>query len=232
MPAAFDKSDVLYVGVAAPARAIRCAGVAGRKIAVDPSEVVSIGGLRVTTPERTWCDLAAHLSRDDLVAAGDFFIRRDSPLASLETLRSSLRRHPSRRGRPTLVAAVPLLDAGAESRQESILRLVLLDAGLGPVKTNVPLRTRSGQRYRADLLLPDKRTILEYQSEYHADLAQFRDDMTRRSRLEADGWTVIYINADDLRDTGELADRLRTLIATRGLSNAAAPHAAATPTAV
>jgi very-short-patch-repair endonuclease len=40
--------------------------------------------------------------------------------------------------------------------------------------------------------------------------------MTRRSRLEAAGWTVIEINADDLRDPNELIDRIATTLRRHG----------------
>ena len=57
--------------------------------------------------------------------------------------------------------------------------------------------------------------LLEYQSDYHSDPENFRADMTRRARLEADGWFVMLINANDLRDPGELIARIRTVLASR-----------------
>ena len=40
--------------------------------------------------------------------------------------------------------------------------------------------------------------------------------MTRRSRLEAQGWYVMEINADDLGDPVELVARIRSVLARRG----------------
>ena len=40
--------------------------------------------------------------------------------------------------------------------------------------------------------------------------------MTRISRLEADGWFVIQVNADDLAAPMELTERVRRVLATRG----------------
>ena len=57
--------------------------------------------------------------------------------------------------------------------------------------------------------------LLEYQSDYHSDPENFRADMTRRARLDADGWFVMLINANDLRDPGELIARIRTVLASR-----------------
>lgn len=57
--------------------------------------------------------------------------------------------------------------------------------------------------------------LLEYQSDYHSDPENFRADMTRRARLDADGWFVMLINANDLRDPGELIARIRTVLESR-----------------
>lgn len=39
--------------------------------------------------------------------------------------------------------------------------------------------------------------------------------MTRRSRLEAKGWYVMELNADDLKDPDELLMRIRLVLARR-----------------
>jgi very-short-patch-repair endonuclease len=39
--------------------------------------------------------------------------------------------------------------------------------------------------------------------------------MTRRARLEANGWFVMLVNANDLRDPDELVRRIRTVLAAR-----------------
>ncbi|MBU1589284.1 MAG: hypothetical protein KKH51_15270 [Actinobacteria bacterium] len=57
--------------------------------------------------------------------------------------------------------------------------------------------------------------ILEYQGDYHRSMSQWRKDMTRRSRLEAQGWYVMEINADDLGDPVELVARIRSVLARR-----------------
>jgi very-short-patch-repair endonuclease len=57
--------------------------------------------------------------------------------------------------------------------------------------------------------------LLEYQGDYHRTPEQFRADMTRLSRLEADGWYVFQINADDLKNPEELVARLHRVLAAR-----------------
>ncbi len=78
---------------------------------------------------------------------------------------------------------------------------------------NLPITTTDGFRYRADIAFPACTTIIEYQSGLHDSPDSFRKDMTRVSRLEADGWRVMQVNADDLRDPRELVARVRRVLA-------------------
>jgi very-short-patch-repair endonuclease len=81
---------------------------------------------------------------------------------------------------------------------------------------NLPIRTSGGYGYRADLAFPDVKVIVEYQSRFHDTTKNFTDDMTRKSRLEADGWHVIEVNAPDLDDPAELIARIRRVLSRRG----------------
>ncbi len=110
--------------------------------------------------------------------------------------------------------AIPLLDPRSESPQESILRVLLMTAGFTNILVNHETYTLAGEFIaRTDLLLQDHNLVLEYQGDYHRkSKEQFRSDMTRRSKLEAEGRRVMELNADDLRDPEELATRIRTRI--------------------
>src|SRR5690606_22404717 len=48
--------------------------VVGHTNALDPGDIMLMDGVPVTTPARTFLDLSALLSLDDLVAAADFLI--------------------------------------------------------------------------------------------------------------------------------------------------------------
>lgn len=215
LPLRHEQSLLLHVATPAPSRAPRCAGVRGHKLQVDAGDVHVRSGLRVTGPERTWLDLGSVLALSDLVAAGDFLIQRRRPATSPGRLEDALGRYLGRRGMPNLRRALELLDPNSESRRETHLRVIAVTGGIDGLVANLPIVTGGGHRYRADLAIPRARIILEYQSEYHFDPAQARRDMTRRSRLEADGWFVMFINADDLRDPAELLQRIRTVVARR-----------------
>jgi very-short-patch-repair endonuclease len=161
-----------------------------------------------------WCELAVLLSVHELVAAGDFLIHWRSPLVSREQLVDAARRYPDRRGRVTRRAALEHLDARSESPKESELRTILAIGGIRGLVSNLPVRV-GDKNYRLDLALPESKIDIEYQSDYHRDPAQWRRDMTRRSRLEADGWTVIEINVDDLNDPAELVARIHRIMRSR-----------------
>jgi very-short-patch-repair endonuclease len=65
---------------------------------------------------------------------------------------------------------------------------------------------------RTDLIIDEYKIVLEYQGDYHRKMVgQWRADMTRRSKLEALGWKVMELNADDLLDPEELIRRIRAL---------------------
>jgi very-short-patch-repair endonuclease len=171
-------------------------------------------GLRVSTPDRAWCELGVQLSLPELVAAGDWLISVDAPLTTHARIGDALHRYPDRRGKAKMRAAAELLDGRAESAKESELRVILVLAGVTGLEANWSIRI-ANQSYRIDLAIPSRRVAIEYQGDYHRDPERWRRDMTRISRLESDSWFVIQLNADDLRDPTELVVRIRKVIMTR-----------------
>ncbi len=95
------------------------------------------------------------------------------------------------------------------------MRVILVEGGLRDFVVNLPIRTSGGFEYRADFGFPAQKVILEYQGAHHLTKERFRSDMTRTARLEADGWYVMQVNADDLRDPGELLARIRRVLLSR-----------------
>lgn len=206
----------VHIAIPDPARAPHATGIRGHRLQIDDHEVTTKFGLRVTTPTRTWLDLA-HLRLPDLVAAGDFVIHRRAPLASLADLDAALRRRRNPRGIRNLHRALHLLDDAAESPPESVLRTVIVLSGLPRPQANVEIRDGRGRFVaRGDLVFARERVIVEYQGDYHRARDQWRADLTRRSRLEALGWRVVEVGADDLRDPADLVYRLRQLLVPRG----------------
>jgi hypothetical protein len=109
-------------------------------------EVTTVDGIPVTTPERTWLDMAELLSVDELVVMGDSCVRmpraefedRDMPLCSLADLQRMIDRHKGKRGLRKAKEAVKFIRVGADSPQETLLRLAMVRAGLPEPELNVP----------------------------------------------------------------------------------------------
>jgi very-short-patch-repair endonuclease len=213
LPRRLEESGDLHVAVPGDCRAVRRSGIVGHKLEVDAGSLCEWRGLRITAPSRTWRDLATHLRDDDLVAAGDFLLGGDRPLVSPAELAAEVRAAAGARGVRALTRALPLLDGRAGSRRESLLRLILVRAGIAGFEPNHwVVLTRPAVRYRIDIAFPDAHVGLEYQGEYHHDIDQWRRDMTRLSRLRAAGWTMVELSSHDLRDPGELTFRIRRIL--------------------
>lgn len=172
-------------------------------------------GLVLSSPERMFCELASELDIIGLVAAGDFLVHHRQPLTSKERLAAAVAEFAGRRGLSTMRAVLPLLDERSESPKESQLRVILHRAHVA-TSANFAVRTSGGFSYRLDLAIPERKVAIEYQSDdFHSDPMARRHDMTRRARLEADGWFVMELNANDLADPRELVTRLRLVVASR-----------------
>ena len=215
LPREIEAERTIHVAVPSPRTAPTGRGIRGRSVRVDARDVQRRGSFWMSTPARTLCELSPLLDLPCLVAAGDYVLFRDSPLASLATITDTVARYPRGAGAATLRAAVPLLDAGSESPRESRLRVIMVTAGIPGLETNTWITTSSGHHYRGDLVIPSRRVVIEYQSRFHESPVDFRKDMTRISRLEADGWVVIQVNADDLDDSEELVSRIRRVLDSR-----------------
>jgi hypothetical protein len=197
-------------------RAIRTTGVIGHHLVVTASETTEIDGIPVTTPERTWCDLAGWLTFENLVAAGDRAIWHRAPLATLEQLVEMTNRHPGRRGRPDRLTALPLLSERADSPPESILRTRCVLAGLPRPEVNPILCGPHGEWIgRPDMAWMDYWEVLEYEGDGHrTDREQWLTDLARVPRFEDFRWHVNRAGRDDLRNgsrriIGILARRLQ-----------------------
>ncbi len=211
------------VQVSAPSSAgfPRAQGIVGHH---SDSRVVILGGMRVTHPVDTWCDLATSLSVDDLIAIGDFLITGDEPysgvppLARLPEVEHAVRLRAGRRGTPKLRAALELMRYGPLSRMETEMRLLMVRDHLPEPSLNFRVHDSSG-RFVAmvDLAFDTWKVAVEYQGDLHREKKRFRADITRRERLEDAGWTVIFMSVDDIRrQPRETLRRIRKRLRDRG----------------
>lgn len=194
LPLALERDPRLHVASIDGSRAPRGRGVVGSSTAAAPRlvRVPGLGDARVTSPADTWCALAAALSLDDLVAAGDRLLGLPAPLCTASDIDDAIARHGSRRGARALVAARGLLRSDVFSRRETFARLTLVRAGLPEPEPNGLIILRSGRRTRGDLVFRRHRVLVEYEGEQHLfDVDQWTTDVARLNDLIDDGWWVI-----------------------------------------
>ncbi|WP_326968453.1 hypothetical protein [Arthrobacter sp. CG_A4] len=189
-------------------------------------EITLLDGIPITTPERTWLDLAEMLTVDELVVAGDSCVRvprrefegRDLPLCSLGDLQRMIDRHKGKRGICKAKQALTLIRVGSDSPQESLLRLAIGRAGLPEPELNVPIIDDVGTRHhKPDLSYRKFRIGIEYEGEQHGDEAQIVRDIARSDRYTALGWTEVRISKRHMvHDAKAAVAKIRTAIVQAG----------------
>lgn len=196
-------------------RAPRRAGMAAHQRALRDDELQDVRGLPITSPPRTFLDLARVLSLKALVAVGDRIVARRAPLATKADLEEYVVLS-SARGVRLARLALTLVDDGSESPKETELRLILLRAGICPLATNHSVYDPDGRFVaRVDLAIVGLRIAIEYEGDHHRDPDQWRRDIARRRRLEALGWTYIPVTQADLGNPWSLLADVRAAIARR-----------------
>jgi hypothetical protein len=116
-------------------------------------------------------------------------------------------RHRGARGVSRLRTALDLTDSGAESPQESRLRLIIVDGGLPPPETQIEFRDL---RIRVDMGWREWKVAVEYDGVQHwTDAKQRAWDIERTELLETAGWVVVRVSAAMLARPAILVERIR-----------------------
>lgn len=174
-----------------------------------------VGGLPVVPPELAWLQLAPTLSRDELIVAGDYLVRRKRPLCTLASLGQLIADQSGRRGVAAARAALAEVRPGTDSPPESWMRLVIVRAGHPePV---VGYRAHHDGYFigTPDLCYPDLRIAFEYQGAGHREVQEFESDIVRLELFHEAGWKVIQVTKGLLARPGWLAERTRRALAER-----------------
>jgi hypothetical protein len=187
-------------------------------------EVTTVDGIPVTTPERTWLDMAEMLTLDGLVVMGDSCVRvpgeafeeRDMPLCSIADLQRMIDRYKGKRGLRRAKEAIKLARVGSDSPQETLLRLAMVRAGLPEPELNVPIISEDGTRHHEpDLSYRKYRIGIE--GEHHGGEGQIVRDIDRSERCAALGWTEVRISKRHmLSDAKPAAAKIRTALIQAG----------------
>jgi len=152
----------------------------------------------------TWLSLASELSPPDLVAVGDHLIleprvldpRDIRPYVTIDELHDRLA-HFSGRGAQAAASALRLMRHGAESRPETLLRLLLGRAGFPEPLLQAEIVDDGGHFHGfADLYYPEFKVIVEYDGDHHRTrVSQYDRDITRIDEFIASGNAVVRVRA-------------------------------------
>jgi hypothetical protein len=209
IPAWLEASDALHVSRARDDIPPTRLGVVSHEVELPAEHVVRRHGLRVTSPARTFLDLANELRLAELVALGDVVVGQQ--LATRDQLARLVAWARGRRGVAVARRALPLLDGRAESPPESMVRVWLTVCGLPPMVPQLHVRDRRGREIaRVDLGNERYRVVGEYEGAYHRDREQFARDVARRTALVDAGWDVVQVEADVLGEPGTVVRRFVT----------------------
>jgi hypothetical protein len=163
----------------------------------SPPPAVTRRGLRVTSPEQTWLDMAACCDLVQLVTLGDSLVRAKA--TTCERLVEAARAWAGRRSRLARRAA-GLVRKGVDSPMESRLRMLFVLAGLPEPTVNFEICDDQGNAiYRIDLSFPEKQLAFEFEGRQHVEVeTQWERDIVRREDLEADGWRFVLVTSSKL----------------------------------
>lgn len=222
-------AEVLHVTIPAHSRPPEGRGVTGheldrtiwdaRDLVYQDPERAQLFALTTVTPAVLWAQLSRTLDTDDLVALGDAIVGTRPPLASIDDLRTIVRRWGGRRGARSMVEAVELVRVGSLSRPESLQRLQLVRAGIPEPALNIRVEDRSGKLISmADLSWPDFRVLLEYEGDGHrTSRGKFLSDMTRGENYADGDWFPMRSHAGYVfGDPNELTRRVARRLGERG----------------
>ncbi|MUL66782.1 hypothetical protein BOO86_20075 [Mycobacterium sp. CBMA 234] len=191
-------------------------GLTAHSYVLAPQDICVRRGMCVTTAARTAFDLARLLPTARAVPIVDALMNatRLKPTDIVPLIEAN----PGARGVCRAESALELVDGGAESPQETRLRLALVAGGLPAPETQIEFYDEYGEAFiRVDMGWRQWKVAVEYDGVQHwADSRQRAWDIERIAILEAMGWVVIRVSAAMLRDPNKLVVRVRATLRARG----------------
>lgn len=203
----------------------RRTGVIGHVGQFFPDEIVSIGGLLVTTRVRTWLDVSRLMGVDELTVVADHLIRvpradlegRSDPHASVADLAEMLDRHKGTPGIRKARLALEQARVGADSAPETRLRLALTRAGLPEPEVNPRTELLNGVVRQPDLAYPEFLVAVEYEGDGHSEAGQVIRDITREEDFSRGGWTLVRLSKRHMaNDARSAVSKVRAALLDRG----------------
>ena len=175
----------------------------------DPLDLVVRDGVRLTSPLRTVLDCAATLPVQLAVVVADSAVR--GGLVQLDDLRAAARAATGRNaGR--IRRAVALSDPRCGSVLESLLRVLLVLAGLPPDQSQFVIRDQR-RRFvaRVDFAYLKVRLIVEADGfEFHRERRDYRADRRKANAFTRAGWWLLRFSWEDVvHDPDYVVDAVR-----------------------
>ncbi|MFI6259138.1 DUF559 domain-containing protein [Micromonospora zamorensis] len=191
------RSPDVHVIVPAGEKVPRIQGVITHEAVLPVRDPVRLAGVPCAPAVRCAVDLARSLHRMEVIPLLDLCLRVGA--CQPEELQVEVARHDRLRGVCQARELVPRADPRAECRQESQLRLVLIDGGLPPPEPQIWVPDNNGiPLYRLDLGYRQHRVGVEYDGSSHLDRARLRRDRSRMNWLAANGWQMRHFTDLDL----------------------------------
>lgn len=192
----------LHVTAPWPMRSRKARGVVGHASRRAFVPLTRPDGIRTVPALLALVQAAPSLSPREIIVAIDALLLTvlgSDPLLDPDSLRQNLKKYVGP-GIRKLRWAAEFARIGAESRMETLLRLVLEAYGLAEYfELQVNLNDAAGWIGRFDLVSKRFRLVLEYDGEQHrTDRAQYLKDLTRLDRVRESGFRVIRVHAEQL----------------------------------
>jgi very-short-patch-repair endonuclease len=174
---------------------------------IEDDEVCEINGISCTTAARTAYDLGRRLPLETGVIRIDALL--NATKVSIGQVDSIKQRYPGARGIRQLRVTLDLADGGAESPQETRLRLALVQSGIARPVTQIPVTNEWGRVVRRiDMGWPEWKVGAEFDGEQHwTDPERHAEDIERLEFLAAKGWLIVRVSARQLRYQREVVVR-------------------------
>jgi hypothetical protein len=184
----------------------------------QPHDVLELDGLPVFSLDLALADFLCRGDKRTAFAAIEEAMR-GLPSDHLQRLRDNVRDRiadrPSRKGIHRALSMLALADGRAESPPESMLKLIVVEAGLPLPEVQYPINDIDGRLlYVLDMAWPARRVALEYDG-FAAHEDRQAADAERDRRMLGRGWITVRATAADLRDPARVLRELRGALLAR-----------------
>lgn len=158
---------------------------------------IIVNGVPMAHPGECWLQLGSELSVEDLVIIADALTRRQHPVTKLSVLASMIPQNWP--GGHRCTQAIGLAREGTDSVMETVIRLMLVRAGLPCPEVNVKVIMPDGSYYFFDMSYQELKTAIEFNGANHVgDRAKMERDEYRRRRLQGLGWSIVTVTMADV----------------------------------